>query len=173
MKLPDLPSLNRPEVRTLAQRIQLFPYEMTGVHREAVLGFRYNAPSKENRNRASFRAKVKILDSDNKMAPGRVYTFIFPINGEPNRRDYADRDQAAFVAACVGQRPDDPTFDIDEARQMLVDTDEKGGFDDESCQIIHTRTSKTKEMPNTVAAIKAGGPALIQKTFANDYFDRV
>lgn len=172
MKLPELPSLNRPEVRTLSQRMQLFPYETVGVHREAVLGYRYNAPSKENRNRASFRAKVEILDSDNKMAVGRVYHFLWPVAGDPDRQDYIDRDHAAFVAACVKQRPDDPAFDIDAARQLLVDTDEAGGFADKSCVIIHTRSSKTKEVANTVAAIKAGGPPVVEKTFANDYFDK-
>jgi hypothetical protein len=166
MQLPQLPSLNRAEVRALSSRNQFFPYELTGEHKEAVLGFRYNPPCKENQNRASFRARVKIIDSTNSNAVGRTYTLNFKVGRSGEQQDYSDRDRLGFVAACVGQKQDDPDFDADAAQQTLVDLDEDGGFDSEECKIFHTRTSKIKE----VAAKKNGQAVLEDRAYANDYF---
>lgn len=166
MQLPQLPSLNRPEVRALSSRNQFFPYELTGEHKEVVLGFRYNPPCKENQNRASFRARVKIISSSNDNAVGRTYTLNFKVGRQGEQQDYSDRDRLGFVAACVGQKQDDQEFDADVAQQMLVDLDEKAGFDTEECKIFHTRTSKTKE----VAVKKNGVAALEDRAYANDYF---
>jgi len=166
MKLPELPSLNRPEVRALSSSSQFFPYELTGNHREVVLGFRYNPPCKENQNRASFRARVKITDSDNTNAVGRTYILNFKVGRTGESQDYSDRDRLGFVAACVGQKQDDPDFDADAAQQTLVDLDDTGGFDSEECQIFHTRTSKVKEK-----ATKKNGQAVLEEVvYANDYF---
>lgn len=166
MKLPELPSLNRPEVRALSSRNQFFPYELTGEHRETVLGFRYNPPCKENQNRASFRARVKISNSSNSNAIGRTYTLNFKVGRTGEQQDYSDRDRLGFVAACVGQKQDDADFDADAAQQTLVDLDESGGFDSEECEIFHTRTSKIKEK-----ATKKGGVAVLEEVaYANDYF---
>lgn len=170
----NLPSLNRKEVMDVSRGQNFFPYELTGNHREAVLDYRWNPPSKENQNRASFRGKVRILESDNKLAVGREYLLNFKVGRPGEQQDYSDRDRRAFIAACMGQRADDPAFDADAAQQVLLDQAEKNGFAAGPdgvypCQIFHTRTSKSKEK----AAIKEGKPVIETVLYANDFFNPV
>jgi hypothetical protein len=169
MQLPQLPSLNRPEVRAMSSRNSKFPTELTGQHKEAVLGFRYQPEKIENGKKISalFSARVKILSSDAENAVGRIYSIAFWMGGD--YPEYGDRDRLAFIAACVGQKPDDPDFDGDAAQQMLVDQDEAGGFETEECVIFHTRTTRSKDK----AEIKDGKPVLVTKTYPSDYFAEV
>lgn len=162
----NLPSLNRKEVMDVSKPRDFFPYELTGNHKEVVLDYRWNPPCKENQNRASFRAKVKIVDSDNALAVGRTYTLNFKVGRGGEQQDYSDRDRRSFIAACMGEHTEDDAFDADAAQQTLLDTAESNGFADESCVIFHTRTSKSKEK----AAIKDGKPVIETVLYANDLF---
>jgi hypothetical protein len=169
----NLPSLRRDEVMDMRSKSK-FPPEMTGNHREAVTAYDY-IPAEKGKGQkgkdisACFQAKVKILDSDNALAVGREYTLRFWLGGDHQK--YSDRDRFAFIAACMGESPDNPEFDEKAAEQKLVDTSETNGFAPEEdgtfpCQIFHTRTSKTKER----AAIKDGKPIIEQYLVAQDYF---
>jgi len=167
MPLPNLPSLNRPEAMT--SRGQKFPVELTGNHKEAVLGFKYVPEKTENGKKTSahFKARVKILTSDNSHAVGRTYSLAFWLGGE--FPEYGERERRGFIAACMGEQSDDPAFDADKAQQTLVDLDESNGFDKEDCIIFHTRTSKNKDK----AVLKNGVASVETKTYANDYFNPI
>lgn len=173
MKLPDLPSLNRPETRSLMRRNQKFPIELTGQHLEAVLGFKYVPEKTENGRKSSahFLATVKILESDRPEAVGRKYTLAFWLGGE--FQQYADAERGRFLAACVKQDPENPEFDFDAAQQLMVDADEAGNLESGECQIIHTRTERKYEVAASVADIKAGKPAVVEKVGCRDYFNAV
>lgn len=187
MAIPKLPSIGG-NVRKNLRGSQFMPYELTGNHTLAVLGYRFIPKSKENQNRSKYQAKVKVLDSTNSAAVGRTYLLNFKTEREGEQQDYADRDRTSFVAAAVGQEaediappednPDD-TSAFDAAQQELLDADEKGEFAPEEeggeypCQLFMTRTSKTKERTNSPANIKKGEPALINVTFANDYYNKI
>lgn len=165
----DLPSLNRKEVVDASKRSQFFPYELTGNHKEAVLGYRFNPPCKENQNRASFRGRVKILTSDNANAVGREYILNFKVGRPGEQQDYSDRDRRAFLAACMGENADASDFDADKANQTMLDSDEKGSLAGGECVIFHTRTSKKKE----AAVLKNGVATKEERIYANDYFNPV
>jgi hypothetical protein len=156
------------------RRKSKFPAELTGNHREAVLAYEYIPERQESGKKFSrhFKARVKILDSDNRLAVGREYTLAFWLDGE--YQQYADRERGAFIAACMGQTLDDPEFDVDAAEQTLIDSSEKGDFNpDEAgvhpCQIFHTRTSKQKEY----AVMENGKPVAKTKLVPNDFFNPV
>lgn len=165
----DLPSLNRKEVVDASKRSQFFPYELTGNHKEDVLGYRFNPPCKENQNRASFRARVKILTSDNPHAVGREYILNFKVGRPGEQQDYSDRDRRSFLAACMGESADDGAFDADKANQTMLDADEKATLGNGECVIFHTRTSKKKQK----AVLKNGVAAVEDVVYANDYFNPV
>ena len=149
-----------------------FPPELTGTHREVVVGYRYlpaekGAGKKGKDINASFEATVKIIDSENANAVGRTHTLRFWLNGQ--YQQYADRERLAFLTACAGTVPEDESFDEIAVGQMLVDADEDGELHaegDDAIVILHTRTSKTKERP----AIKNGQAVVEEFVVANDFF---
>lgn len=176
IKSLNLPSLRRKEVMDVSQK-RKFPPELTGNHKELVLGYKY-IPKEKGKGKkgadinASFQATVKVIDSDNSIAVGRTHTIRFWLDGD--HQQYADRERFAFIAACFGESPDNEEFDEVDAEQKLVDTDESNGFSDDpasedACIIWHTRTSKSKQRP----VIKDGKPEIETYAVANDFFSPV
>lgn len=176
LKSLNLPSLRRDEVMDMRSKSK-FPPEMTGNHKEAVTAYEY-VPAEKGKGKkgadisACFQAKVRILESDNPLAAGREYTLRFWLGGDHQK--YSDRDRFSFIAACMGESPDNEDFDEVEAEQKLVDTSEANGFAPDEhgvyeCIIYHTRHSKEKEK----AVIKDGKPAIEKYLVAQDYFSPV
>jgi hypothetical protein len=183
MALPALPGINVSSVRDNMRGSQYMPYELTGNHRLAVLDYKFVPKSKENQNRSKFIAKVKIIDSDNANAIGRMYLLNFKTEREGESQDYADRDRTAFVASCTGLDLEFLKAEDEvkagqafiDAQQALVDAAAGGKLEPGEdgaypVQIFHTRTSKKKEGANSVENIKKGEPALVTRVYANDYY---
>jgi hypothetical protein len=160
-------SLNRDAVMDSRKRDQFWPRDVSGQHRDTVLGLRFEPPSKDNRNRASFKAKVRVKESSARQMVGREYTIYFLANGNPEYQHITDNTLAQFCAACLGQNSEDPEFDCDAARQECIDMTDAGDFDSGECEIYHTSVSKSKDGFNK----KTGKPETF--TNCNHYFNPI
>lgn len=178
LKSLNLPSVVRKEVQDV-RRKQKFPTDLTGNHREAVLAYEYVPKKTENGKtfNAHFKAKVRILESDNPMAAGREYTLAFWLDGE--YQQYADRERGSFVAACL-RKTLDSYPEGEEGKeaaladeQFMIDQSEAGNLAEVGgvypCQVYHTRSCKDKQR----AVLKDGAAAVEKYQVANDFFNPV
>lgn len=159
-------SLKRDAVRKLTRRTQFFPYEATGNHKIRVLAFWFVPPSDDNQNRASYRAKVEIVDSDKDIFKGRQYELNFVAGRQGARQDYSDRDQVNFIASALKADLTAEDFDEDEVRNELLRMSDEGELEKEEVCLFMTRTTKKKE----VAVKKNGQAVLEEKQYSNDYY---
>lgn len=135
-------SFNRPEV--MVKRDQRWPEDLGGYSLDAVVGFRFVPPTKDNKMMTYYQAKLKILESDNPSAVGRTYTVSLFLSSGGLYEDNDYQRVRSFAAACEHQEIEDAKFDCDKSLQDLVDMDAKGTLLSEAVKIKHKATCRAK-----------------------------